>query len=69
MKVPSTPLIDRGEPESVEEIEEQKDQATVTMVKPRVGSEIDRVAWTGGSNLDGEKLTEPEDILCFCKPV
>ena len=67
MEVPGASLIDRGEPESVEESKESKDQeTTVSMVKPRVGDVIDSVAWTGGSNLDGEKLTEPEDTLCFC---
>ena len=67
MEVPSAPLIDRGEPELVEESKEPKDQdITVSMVKPRVGDKIDGVAWTRGSNLDAEKLTEPEDMLCFC---
>ena len=57
---------DRVEPESVEESKEPKDQeTTVTMVKPRVGNEIDGVAWIGGSKLDAEKLTEPENTLCF----
>ena len=45
MEVPSAPLIDRGEPESVEESKEPEDQeTTVAMVKPRVGDEIDGVA-------------------------
>ena len=67
MEVPSAPLIDRGEPESVEESKEPKDQeTTVIVVKPRIGDEIDGVAQTGGSNLNGEKSTEPEDTLCFC---
>ena len=64
MEVPGTPLIDRGEPELVEERKEPKDQEkTVTMVKSRVSDEINGVAWTGGSNLDAEKSTEPEDTF------
>ena len=66
MEVPSSPLIDRGEPELVEESKEPQGQATmVTVVKPRTGGEIDGVTQTGDSDLDGEKLSEPEDILCF----
>ena len=49
-----SPRIDRGEP--VERVK---------MTEPRIGGNSDGVAWTGGSNLDGEKNTAPTDVLCF----
>jgi len=49
-----SPSIDRGEA-----------VAEVKMTTPRVGGNNDGVAWTGGSNLDGEKNDAPTDVLCF----
>ena len=54
-----SPKIDRGETVT------SRTASETNMTTPRLGGSSDSVAWTGGSNLDGEKNDLPTDVLCF----
>ena len=68
---PTSPSIDRGKPvENTSDTEEapiqpKRVETMTSPTAPRVGGVLDKVPWTGGSNLQAKKNDAPVDVLCF----
>ena len=66
----TSPRTDRGEPlqglsDKEDTLEQSRSNEMATPTSPRIGGALDKVPWTGGSNLAAKKNTAPIDVLCF----